>query len=234
MDATGAVRARYDYDPYGARTANLVTVNPAESDFGFTGHYTHAASGLVLAPYRGYDPGTGRWLSRDPIEEDGGGNLYGYVENNPINLIDPNGAEPVTAAAATTWAVSSSAASASAVASTSAAATGAGAGGAALGASAILPVTATAAVSFGVGYGIGKCLVWIGDRLIPDASTPAPTAGPGRRAYEKDKEFRRWFHKEWKQDRKKHGPGRHNPDMDDDELDEAYEDWHQEGCPKTK
>ncbi|MCX5764800.1 MAG: hypothetical protein NTU67_09305, partial [Gemmatimonadetes bacterium] len=50
VDATGAVRARYDYDPYGARTANLVTVNPAESDVGFTGHYTHAGTGFVLAP----------------------------------------------------------------------------------------------------------------------------------------------------------------------------------------
>ena len=71
VDATGAVRARYDYDPYGNRTKQ--PSGDLDADFGFTGHYTHAASGLVLAPYRGYDPGTGRWLSRDPIEEDGGG-----------------------------------------------------------------------------------------------------------------------------------------------------------------
>jgi len=34
------------------------------------------------------------WLSRDPIAEDGGINLYGYVENNPINLWDPDGLKP--------------------------------------------------------------------------------------------------------------------------------------------
>ena len=88
VDATGAVRARYDYDPYGARTK---LAGDLDSDFGFTGHYTHAASGLVLAPFRGYDPGTGRWLSRDPIGEEGGMNLYGYVSNNPVNLWDPLG-----------------------------------------------------------------------------------------------------------------------------------------------
>ena len=38
-----------------------------------------------------YDPELGRWLSRDPIGEDGGLNLYGYVANDPIGLIDPDG-----------------------------------------------------------------------------------------------------------------------------------------------
>ncbi|BBL59831.1 RHS repeat-associated core domain-containing protein [Methylomonas koyamae] len=38
-----------------------------------------------------YDPNTGHWLSRDPIAEDGGINLYTYVENNPTNVTDPTG-----------------------------------------------------------------------------------------------------------------------------------------------
>jgi len=38
--------------------------------------------------YRYYDPVTGRWPSRDPIEEMGGINLYGFVSNNGINVWD--------------------------------------------------------------------------------------------------------------------------------------------------
>ena len=38
--------------------------------------------------YRYYDPLTGRWPSRDPIEEDGGLNLYGFVRNDPVYQID--------------------------------------------------------------------------------------------------------------------------------------------------
>jgi RHS repeat-associated protein len=51
----------------------------------------HAPSELYLTQYRIYDPRTGRWLSRDPIEEEGGINLYGYVGGNPVSYIDPNG-----------------------------------------------------------------------------------------------------------------------------------------------
>jgi len=38
--------------------------------------------------YRYYDPLTGRWPSRDPIEESGGLNLYGFVGNDGVGLID--------------------------------------------------------------------------------------------------------------------------------------------------
>jgi len=82
------VVARYDYDPYGRRT--LVSGSDI-ADFGFTGHFVHKPSGLHLAMYRAYDANLGRWLSRDPIEERGGLNLYGYVSNSPINFIDPDG-----------------------------------------------------------------------------------------------------------------------------------------------
>ena len=87
-DASGTVRARYDYDPFGRKTkleGNL------DSDFGYTGHYHHAASGLSLALYRAYDPDLGRFINRDPIKESGGFNLYGYTDNNPINYVDRDG-----------------------------------------------------------------------------------------------------------------------------------------------
>jgi uncharacterized protein RhaS with RHS repeats len=44
--------------------------------------------------YRYYDPVTGRWPSRDPIEEDGGLNLYGFVGNDGANWVDALGLMP--------------------------------------------------------------------------------------------------------------------------------------------
>lgn len=40
-----------------------------------------------------YDPGQGRWISRDPIEEQGGVNLYGFVGNDPVSRSDRLGLE---------------------------------------------------------------------------------------------------------------------------------------------
>jgi RHS repeat-associated protein len=87
-DSTGVIRARYDYDPYGRRSANLITVNPLEADFGFTHLYWHGNSGLHAAYYRFYSADQGRWISRDVIAEEDGPNLYTYVKNAPLNDID--------------------------------------------------------------------------------------------------------------------------------------------------
>ncbi|MBE7172480.1 MAG: RHS repeat protein [Williamsia sp.] len=87
-DTNGVVVVRYDYDPYGRRTKVSGTL---DADLGFTGHYYHAASGLYLALYRAYDANLGRWLNRDPIEEEGGLNQYNYVDNKPINSFDKDG-----------------------------------------------------------------------------------------------------------------------------------------------
>jgi len=44
--------------------------------------------GVAYYGYRYYDPVTGRWPSRDPIEEEGGINLYGFVGNNGVSTWD--------------------------------------------------------------------------------------------------------------------------------------------------
>jgi integrase/recombinase XerD len=45
-------------------------------------------AGVAYYGYRYYDPVTGRWPSRDPIEEEGGINLYGFVGNNGVGRWD--------------------------------------------------------------------------------------------------------------------------------------------------
>jgi RHS repeat-associated protein len=87
-DTNNTVQARYEYDPYGRRTKLSGDV---EADFGFTGHYYHRPSALHLAPFRVYDSAMGRWMSRDPIEERDGVNLYAYVSSDPANWVDPDG-----------------------------------------------------------------------------------------------------------------------------------------------
>ena len=62
-----------------------------ESDVGYTGHHHHAKSGLIFTWFRAYDAESGRWLSADPIEEEGGINLYGYVGGDPVNYDDEFG-----------------------------------------------------------------------------------------------------------------------------------------------
>ncbi len=49
---------------------------------------TKTASGVHYYGYRYYDPLTGRWPSRDPIQERGGINIYAIVNNDTISKID--------------------------------------------------------------------------------------------------------------------------------------------------
>lgn len=86
----GSKVASYDYDPYGNPTASSGRLTV---DHRFAGMLYHGMSGIYLTNYRAYDPKSARWLSRDPIREAGGINIYAYVGGNPISYVDPTGLE---------------------------------------------------------------------------------------------------------------------------------------------
>ena len=64
-----------------------------ELKFRFSTKYYDEETGFYYYGYRYYDPETGRWPSRDPIQERGGVNLYGFVGNDGVNYIDYLGME---------------------------------------------------------------------------------------------------------------------------------------------
>jgi RHS repeat-associated protein len=68
--STGTIAAHYEYDPFGNL---LVTTGPeAESNvFRFSTKYYDAEVGLYYYGYRYYSPELGRWMSRDPVGEQG-------------------------------------------------------------------------------------------------------------------------------------------------------------------
>jgi len=61
--------------------------------YGFTGREYEAESSLNYHRARLYSPATGRWLSQEPMGEDGP-NLYWYVRNSPLRYTDSNGLFP--------------------------------------------------------------------------------------------------------------------------------------------
>ncbi|WP_176014020.1 RHS repeat domain-containing protein [Victivallis sp. Marseille-Q1083] len=80
--STKASVAEYVYDAFG----RTISSSGAEAD-NFTYRFSTKpmdGNGLYYYGYRYYDPQHGRWISRDPIEENGGVNLYGFVGNNPV------------------------------------------------------------------------------------------------------------------------------------------------------
>ena len=84
---SNGIGAHYDYAPFGGTTRthrdssasfDIVTLNP----FRFSSEYYDSELDLVYYNYRHYSSSLGRFLSRDPIEEQGGWNLYLFTENN--------------------------------------------------------------------------------------------------------------------------------------------------------
>jgi RHS repeat-associated protein len=86
---TGAIAQRVEYDAWGNV---LLDTNPGLQPFGFAGGLWEPATGLVRFGARDYDAEVGRWTSKDPILFSGRDlDLYAYVSNKPVGLIDPTG-----------------------------------------------------------------------------------------------------------------------------------------------
>jgi RHS repeat-associated protein len=89
--STGTLAARWDYEPFGTTITSLETPGPLGLElcpFRFSSKYRDAETGCYYYGFRYYNPELGRWISRDPIEEEGGINLYGMVGNDPVNRVD--------------------------------------------------------------------------------------------------------------------------------------------------
>jgi RHS repeat-associated protein len=87
VDQSGAKAAHFEYDPFGNLTVDSES-NAAAFAYRFSTKPQDLTTGLYYYQYRWYDPATGRWPSRDPIAERGGGNLYGFARNNAPNKWD--------------------------------------------------------------------------------------------------------------------------------------------------
>lgn len=86
-DCFGNERQEYFQNMYESQF-NGITVSKSSCPLRFSGQYFDPETKLSYYGYRYYSAEQGRWLSRDPIGEDGGINLYEMVGNNPVNRWD--------------------------------------------------------------------------------------------------------------------------------------------------
>lgn len=84
---------QYTYDAYGNTTVN--TGSPLNNPYQYNAEYTDSSTGNQYLRARYYDPASGRFLTKDTylgtVDSPLSRNLYTYVRNNPLNLIDPSG-----------------------------------------------------------------------------------------------------------------------------------------------
>jgi RHS repeat-associated protein len=86
-DSGGNVIATYAYGEFGDLESSTGSTTPG---LGFAGEYTDAESGLVYLRGRYFEPSSGQFLSRDPMEPFTR-SAYAYASSNPLNFTDPLG-----------------------------------------------------------------------------------------------------------------------------------------------
>jgi RHS repeat-associated protein len=71
---------------------SVASTGTTPTPFGFAGQHGYqndSVTGLMRLGHRFYDASVGRFLSRDPIHD--GYNWFTYVNNDPVNSVDPEG-----------------------------------------------------------------------------------------------------------------------------------------------
>lgn len=80
LDSSGQIVGRYDYAPFGQAAFAGSLASPVQ----WGSEVCDEETGLVYYNYRYYNPQDGRWLSRDPLGEQGGLNLYAFTANRML------------------------------------------------------------------------------------------------------------------------------------------------------
>ena len=82
--ADGNIVAQYQYSAFG----EIISQSGMPFTHRFSTKPYCTTTGLIEYQFRKYDPALGSWLSRDPIEEAGGINLYAFCGNDGISTTD--------------------------------------------------------------------------------------------------------------------------------------------------
>lgn len=80
----------FEYTPYGV-TLREEGAWASSMPFRYSSEYRDDDLGLIYYNYRHYNPQDGRWISRDPVGEEGGECLYGFVGNQVSLYFDTLG-----------------------------------------------------------------------------------------------------------------------------------------------
>lgn len=81
FDITGRLVGQYDYSPFGKKAFSGTVASPVQ----WGSEVCDEETGLVYYNYRYYNPQDGRWVSRDPLGEEGGLNLYAFAGNRMVS-----------------------------------------------------------------------------------------------------------------------------------------------------
>ncbi len=83
----GTITGNYEYGPFG-ETIRAEGAAANSNPCRFSTKFTDDESDFLYYGYRYYPPSTGRWISRDSINEKGGINLLAFVRNDPVRNLD--------------------------------------------------------------------------------------------------------------------------------------------------